>query len=352
MYTVQVVPKVLRADSVKIIAKALPETGKPAGFTGAVGRYEIESSIDKNRVEAGDPVTFRVRIKGQGNINTVQTPKLPKMDDFKVYDSSSSANILKERLLVEGEKVTETVIVPRKPGTYEIPPISFTYFAPESASYVTVKSEAHRLEVTGTAPSEPSSSLAGNSASETIFGVEDKEDADLAARDIRYIKVLDNGNHVPEKDIYRQPLYWALNGVLLLLAAAGAFLSRRRTQVSTDAKGSRLRRSHSVARAKLKAAAHLMKQGKNEPFYAELSRAVTGYFADKFNLPVHGVTLERLEELANEHVTAEQMNKIRRLFEEMSMGRFSTAQKGSEDMKDLYEHADDVITAFEKVKLR
>jgi len=350
--TTQVVPKVLTADAVRITAKALPETGKPADFTGAVGHYEIESSLDKDSVEAGDPVTLRVRIRGQGNINTVQTPKLPKMDDFKVYDSSSSTNISKERLVVEGEKITETVIVPRKPGKYEIPSVPFTYFEPDSASYRTVKSEPHFLNVSGVEQASTVSAPAGATMGQTVYGPDEKEEVDLVANDIRFIKIVDDGKRVPEKEIYREPLYWAVNGALLFLIALLSFLSMRRAAGPADAKGSRLRRSHAVARAKLKAAARLMKEGKGEPFYAELSRAVTGYFADKFNLPAQGITLERIEELAGELITAEQMNNIRRLFNEMSMGRFSRTQKGAEDMQELYKMADDVISFFEKVKLK
>ena len=350
--TTQVVPKVLTADAVRITAKALPETGKPADFTGAVGHYEIESSLDKDSVEAGDPVTLRVRIKGQGNINTVQTPKLPKMDDFKVYDSSSSTNISKERLVVEGEKITETVIVPRKPGKYEIPSVAFTYFDPESSSYRTVKSESHFLQVSGTEQSGPVSTPGGTTLGQTVYGPEEKEEVDLVANDIRFIRSVDDMKRVPEKAIFLEPFYWAGNAALLLLIAAFSFLSMRRASGPADAKGSRLRRSHSVARAKLKAAAHLMKEGKSEPFYAELSRAVTGYFADKFNLPAQGITLERVEELSEALITAEQMNNIRKLFNEMSMGRFSRTQKGAEDMQELYKMADDVISFFEKVKLR
>ena len=352
MFTTQVVAKVLPTDAVRITAKALPVTGKPADFTGAVGRYEIESSLDKDHVEAGDPVTLRVRIRGQGNINTVQTPKLPKMDDFKVYDSSSSTNISKERLVVEGEKITETVIVPRKPGKYDIPPATFTYFDPESGSYSTIKSESHLLEVSGITQPESFSTPLGPSSAGSVYGPQEKEEVDLVASDIRFIKTSDDGRDVPKKEIYREPFYWLLNGVLLLIAAASLFLSARRASGPGDVRGSRLRRSHSTARAKLKAASNLMKEGKSDAFYAELSRAVTGYFADKFGLPVQGITLERVEELAGELITAEQMNNILRIFNEMSMGRFSRTQRSVEDMRESYGLADEVITFFEKVKLK
>src|SRR3990167_1148715 len=119
----QVFSKSLSTEPVTVTVKALPETGRPESFSGAVGEYAIESSIDKRQVEAGDPVTFRVRVSGRGNINTVQTPPPAAMEDFRIYDSASSANVRKERLVVEGEKTTETVLVPRKPGTYTIPPL-------------------------------------------------------------------------------------------------------------------------------------------------------------------------------------------------------------------------------------
>ena len=352
VFTTQVVPKVLATDAVRITAKALPVTGRPADFTGAVGRYEIESSLDKDHAEAGDPVTLRVRIRGQGNINTVQTPKLPKMDDFKVYDSSSSTNISKERLIVEGEKITETVIVPRKPGKFEIPPTAFIYFDPESGNYRTVKSEAHILEVSGITQPESVLPSSAPSSTESVYGSQEKEEVDLVASDIRFIKVSDDGKYVLKREIYREPLYWLLNGVLLLLIASGLFLSARRASGPANLKGSRLRRSHSVARAKLKAAGNLMKDGKSDAFYAELSRAVTGYFADKFGLPTQSLTLERVEELAGGLITAEQMNSIRRVFNDMSMGRFSRVQRSVEDMRESYSLADEVITFFEKVRLK
>jgi hypothetical protein len=350
---VEIVPKSLKTDAIQLTAKTLPETGKPQAFSGAVGQYEIESSIDKDRVEAGDPITLRVRVKGKGNINTLKMPKLPLMDDFKVYDSSTSTNVQKEKLIVEGERITETVIVPRKPGTYEIPAIAFIFFDPVTGAYQTVRSDPHKLVVTGTIqPDEPVSSSAGLPASGAFFGPETKEDVDLLAQDIRYIKTSDPGRKVPTKELYRDPFYWLGMGLLFFFALGTIFLSGRRTGELADVRDSRLRRSHAAARAKLKAAGQLMKGTESDPFYAEISRAVTGYFADKFNLSPQGLSLERVEELAKEHVSAEHTNRIKKLFHEMSMGRFARTQKSREEMKELYDLADEVITDFEKVKLK
>ncbi len=353
MITSEVISKALAADPVRIVVKVLPEVAKPLDFSGAVGQYQLESSLDKTNVEVGDPVTLRVRVYGQGNINTVQDLKLPKMDDFKVYDSSSSTNISKERLVVEGERITETVMVPRKPGTYEIPSMTFSYFDPKTQAYRTLKTGVQPLRVSGMAQAaqtpSPSSSTGTSDA-----GLEPavREEVGFVAKDIRFIKTTEEGKNLPEKELYRKPVYWALNGLLLLVAALASFFSVRRAIDLRDSKGFRLRRSHAAAKAKLKKASHLLKESKAEAFYEEVSKALHGYFADKFNISPQNISQERLEVLAGEYVTAELINKIKKLFDETSMGRFAKIEKSQEDMQDLYDLADEVITLFEKVKLK
>ena len=46
----------------------------------------------------------------------------------------------------------------------------------------------------------------------------------------------------------------------------------------------------------------------------------------------------------------ELLNKINSLFDELAHGRFASAQKGRDQMQDVYNLADEVITKFEKVK--
>jgi len=353
MVTSQVVSRAMAADPVRIVVKALPEIAKPQDFSGAVGQYEIESSLDKTDVEAGDPVTMRVRVFGRGNINTVQNLKLPKMDDFKVYESSSSTNISKEKLIVEGERVTETVIVPRKPGTFEIPSMLFSYFDPKTQTYRTLKTETQSLRVSGMDQGVQTPASSQNTVS-TDTGIEPvaQEEVGFVAKDIRFIRTVDDGKHLPERELYRKPVYWIFNGLLFLAAALASFFSTLRATDLRDSKGSRLRRSHGAAKAKLKTAFRLLKGSKPDAFYEEVSKAVHGYFADKFNISTQSVTQERLEDLAHDLITAELMNKIKKLFDETSMGRFAKADKTPEDMRELYDLADEVISSFEKVKIR
>jgi len=346
-FTSQIVSKTLVADKVTLTVRALPEAGKPQNFSGAVGDYRIESSVDKTEAEEGSPVTYRVRILGEGNLNTVETPPLPKMEDFKIYDSSSSSHISKERLRVEGEKVTDTVIVPKKAGVYSIPAVGFSYFDPKAQIYREIKTSVHTLTVKPAPQSEAPSADSGPSGVEAV----EKESISLVGKDIRYIKTLEDGKFLRPRPLYSEPLYRLLNGTLLFLSLLFVFFSARKDNLSKDLKGFRFRSSHRVARRRLKSAAAMLKKDKSDPFYSEISKAVQDYFADKLDIPAPSVTTQVLEEkLAGNDQAREALDETKKLFDELSLGRFAKIDRSHDEMKKVYETADRVITLFEKVK--
>ena len=346
-FVTQVFSKTLPTQPVSLVAKALPEAGKPANFSGAVGNYRIESSVDKTEAEEGTPITYRVRISGDGNINTVETPSLPKMDHFKVYDSSSSVHISKEHLVIEGEKITETVLVAKKAGAYTIPPLEFSYFDTVSRAYKTLHTSAHRLTINpGTEPENQPGSSAG------IEPVE-KGDVGVLGKDIRFIKKTNEKKAWIAQPLYQNPLYWALDLLLLIGSFVFLFLSARKVGDARDLRGMRLRRSHRVARQRLRKSEHLLKKGDHDGFYAEISKALYDYFADKLNIPAQRVDLETIQTgLDGGSSSPELLAEIKALFDELALGRFASVEKSDEEMKRVYGMADRVITVFERAKLK
>ena len=85
----------LRTEPVAITVKPLPEP-KPAGFKGAVGRYTLSSSIDKETVSAGQPVTLSVTIAGSGNIKSLPDLEIPSVLNFRTFDTTAATNVDKK----------------------------------------------------------------------------------------------------------------------------------------------------------------------------------------------------------------------------------------------------------------
>jgi hypothetical protein len=77
--------------------------------------------------------------------------KLPLPRDFELYESTASArgaNPVGVRRPLESKKSFQYVVIPRKEGKYEIPPVPFAYFDPEKKAYQTVQSSAIELTIT------------------------------------------------------------------------------------------------------------------------------------------------------------------------------------------------------------
>ncbi len=114
----------------------VPTDGRPEDYQGAVGRYRIVTEADPTSVNAGDPITLRIGVVGDGPMDLVQAPPLGDIaeitKDFKVEEQSLAG------FVQDDTKVFITTIRPRRAGTKEIPAIPFSFFDPKSGQFETV----------------------------------------------------------------------------------------------------------------------------------------------------------------------------------------------------------------------
>ena len=69
------VTKMLTAPGVTIHVAALP-SGKPAGFSGGVGKFSMTPSISQTELQANEAVTIKIDITGSGNMKLLKTPAI------------------------------------------------------------------------------------------------------------------------------------------------------------------------------------------------------------------------------------------------------------------------------------
>ena len=125
--------KTLKTEPLKLTVHPLPETGKPAQFSGAVGDYQISAYVDRSAVEVGQAFTLFLQIAGRGSMQTVTPPKLPAIPGVVVNGPT----------LVESPAPTVRsyayALIPARSETLRIPAIAYTYFDPSRAVYTTVE---------------------------------------------------------------------------------------------------------------------------------------------------------------------------------------------------------------------
>ena len=323
---------------VTITSKALPGN-PPASYTGVVGKLELQASLDTTSVEAGDPLTLRLRLSGRGNLKRLQEPQINLPPDFEVYDPN-----VKERLSNSGSTLTgwrsyEYLIIPRNPGNYELPAIELSYFDSEKGRYQVLSSPSYQLTVTGEPARTASASTGGPSAGSELA---------VLNQDIRYITVTDGGLQPTGSSAFR-PLFWwmfllpiGLGGVLLLLR-------RKQAQDQNDVAGTRRRKAAKVAQKRLKVAQGHLQENQSKAFYDELVRALWGYLGDKFSLGQSELNREKAGTLlAQRGASEEQVQRLNQLLDTAEMALYApSAAPGG--MSGTYDTAARLITDLEEI---
>ncbi|HUF63714.1 MAG TPA: BatD family protein [Verrucomicrobiales bacterium] len=125
----------------------LPEEGRPEGFAGAVGSYAITCRATPTRVAVGDPIELEIEVRGRGNLDALEGPRLEGDGDglWKVFQETSEIR-KREAASLEGVAVFRRVISPTR-VTEEIPSLILSYFDPEERAYRTVTTAPIALEV-------------------------------------------------------------------------------------------------------------------------------------------------------------------------------------------------------------
>ncbi|MEX2045334.1 MAG: BatD family protein, partial [Opitutus sp.] len=138
-------PVSVTSDQPVIEVKPLPPS--PAGFSGAVGQFTLESKVVPERAAVGEPVTWTLELKGTGNWPDIAgLPPREVSNDFQVVQPKAK-RLPEEGKLFDVSLMEDVVLVPTKPGTYTLGPISFTYFNSKSGSYHTVSTPRTTLAI-------------------------------------------------------------------------------------------------------------------------------------------------------------------------------------------------------------
>lgn len=125
--------KTLKTNPLKLTVQPLPETGKPAQFSGAVGEYQISAQVDRSSIEAGRALTLSLQISGRGSMQTVTAPKLPAIPGVVV----NGPNLVEDS--VPTTRTYAYALIPARSGTLRIPAIAYIYFDPSRAVYATAQ---------------------------------------------------------------------------------------------------------------------------------------------------------------------------------------------------------------------
>lgn len=333
----QTIPKEINSSPISINVKPLPEN-KPESFTGAVGNFNFEATIDKNKVKTNDAITLKLNISGNGNIRLADAPSINFPSDFEVYDPKTTQNIKNTQYGSSGVKTIEYLMIPRYAGNFIIPSIEFGYFDPSAGKYITKKAGPFTINV----------EKGENDESATIVSGFSKEDVKYIGKDIRFIKtnpmvLLPFGN-----TFFGSKAFYMAYLIPFLIFILFAILKRKQIKDSQNITQLKNRKANKYALKRLKSAKSFLASNDKEKFYEETARALWGYLSDKLSIPMANLSKDNASEnLRNKNVAEDLIIEFNRIIDECEFARFAPST-GHSEMDKTYRDALSIISKLQQ----
>lgn len=333
------VPVPVASEAIEIEVRPLPAAGRPDAFTGLVGSLDVATSMDAGEAATNEAITFRLDVRGAGNLRTLPDPEVAFPSVFDVYPPEVSDDLDAGAGGVSGVRRYEYVLVPRAPGSHVIPAVELAYFDADGGRYAIAASDPVAVEVMGAvAPGDP-----------VLFGGGRTRLA-AARQDIRFIRVA-SSTFVPiDRQLFRNGVFWTVVLVPVLGLAGALALRRHRRRLEGNVAYARRRRAGRVARSRLAQAGVLRSPERHQAFVAGISQALLGFLGDSLNVAEAGLVRDDIRRaLAARGVAGEVIDRYLACLDRCDQQRFAPPAAGDDDDGEtaaLLEEAERAMTAL------
>lgn len=327
----------LKSTEVPVVVLPLPEDGKPKDFKGAVGNFSLEVEANPKEVQAGDPVTLKMSISGKGNFDTVTSPFLESVKDFKVYDPQ-----VKQQA---GEKMFEQVLMPETESVNNIPAVTFSFFDSEQEKYQTLSHEPIPIKVVKSKQEELK--IVENHTAVTPVQVKEE-----LGRDIIYIKERPGRMRRQGVFLYKRTEFLSLNFLPLAGLIFALIIYKKREKLRTDVRYARGLAAPKKAKKGIVHIRRVLNENKPAEFFDLVFKTTRQYLADKFHLPLGAVTVETMAEIFKQkNLSPDIRVKLNGIFSDCDQVRYAPARFDQAKMEHVFKAMREVIDFLEKQKI-
>jgi hypothetical protein len=310
--------KRVSAGTKTISVKALPEAGKPANFTGAVGNFDFKVTPTKTNLKNGESLDLVVSVSGKGNLKLFDLPKPVAPNALEMYDAVHNEKVNTGLSGTIGKIADSYTIVPQYKGKYPIKPMEFSYFDLSSATYKTVISKEIMITV-----------LDGPSANEAVASNTGINKNKIEKNEqFKYIKLKTELLPLQKQDFLGSIWHYLLLALPFIMLPLIVFLKRRKEALDSDVTGNRIRMNNRLAKKYLSEA---KKQINNkEPFYVALEKAMHNFLKAKLHIETSEMSKDNIQELLlSRNANPEAVQDFIALTENCELARYAPASSTS-----------------------
>lgn len=329
--------RTVSAGKKTINVKPLPEVGKPADFSGAVGDFDFNVFFSKTELKASESLQAKVEVKGKGNLKLIKLPKISLPSSLEVYEPEHNENIKTDLDGMQGTISDTYTIVPQYKGKYPTPSISFSYFDLKTETYKRLSSDEKVIDV-----------LEGplnNSSENSVTSNNVKQPVVLNKDQFAFIKTKTNFTAIKPSYFFQTKLFWSSLLLPFLAIPLAIVIRRKKSERDADVYGNRIRTADKLARKYLSKAKKSL--GKKEAFYIAMEKALHNYLKAKLHIETSDLSKDRIKKLLSERgVEDAAITDFNSIMENCDLARYTpiTAVTMQED----YDKAAKTISLIDK----
>ena len=328
--------KRVSAGAKTIAVKALPETGKPEDFSGAVGKFDFKVTPSKTNLKNGESLDLVVSVTGSGNMKLFNLPKPVVPNSLEMYDPVHNEKVNTTLSGMSGKISDSYTIIPQFKGNYPIKPLQFSYFDLASRTYKTITSPEIMINV-----------LDGPSANDqaATTTAETNKNAISSTEQFKYIKLNGNLMSMKKDDFLGSNLFYGLLLLPFLILPLIVLFKKKKDAIDSDVFGNRIKMNNRLAKKYLSEA---KKQINNkEPFYVALEKAMHNFLKAKLHIETSEMSKSNIQELLlSRNANPETVIDFINLTENCELARF--AQSSSTAIQQDFDKAVLIISDLEK----
>ena len=327
--------KRVSAGAKTINVKALPEAGKPADFSGAVGRFTFKVTPSKTNLKSGESLDLEVSVIGTGNLKLFSLPKPIVPTALEMYDPVHNEQVSTPLSGMTGKISDKYAIIPQYKGKYPIKPLVFTYFDLGSSSYKTITSPEIMVNV-----------LEGPNASDnSVATTSETKKSVLSSAQFKFIKLKTELTSIKQSDFYGSTLFYFLSVLPFLCIPVIVLFKKKKEAIDGDVAGNKIKLSNKLAKKYLSEAQKEI--GNKEPFYIALEKAMHNFLKAKINIETSEMSKEKISEILLERkANPDAITSFINLTENCEFARY--APSSSAAIQQDYDKAVAIISELEK----
>lgn len=312
----------------------LPNEGKPASFTGAVGDFSYNINLSKNDLKANESSQIKVEVKGKGNLKLFELPKIETPKELEVYQPERKEKVTTTSTGLRGKITNTYTVVPQYKGKYKIPSSEFSYFNPKDKKYHTITSQDLYVDVL------EGKELPKRKEEETVVKQNVK-----TGKNFRYIQTTTKFQSAKTSDFFKSWLFYGLLLLPLLGIPLGIFIQNKTAERNKDVAGNKKRNADKLAKKYLSEAQKSL--GNKELFYESLERALHNYLKAKLSVETSDISRDKITQLLQDkNVDSTTISNFINVLKDCDFARYTPIT--NLQMQEEYEKAKQVIAGLDK----